>query len=105
MIKIKIISNPYNKETCFEHWDDENNEWIAVEYENNASSKLLSNEIAGGFFPFRVRQIVEQIVQDYKVPGEIIHILFEGSADEYQSLTYPIRYSIYRIFFILSILS
>lgn len=86
MIKIKIISNPYNKETCFEHWDDENNEWIAVEYENNASSKLLSNEIAGGFFPFRVRQIVEQIVQDYKVPGEIIHILFEGSADEYQEL-------------------
>lgn len=86
MIKIKIISNPYKKETHFERWDNESSEWIAVEYENDSSSKLLSNEIAKGFFPFRVRQIVEQIVQDYKVPGETIQILFEGSADEYQEL-------------------
>ena len=86
MAKIKIISNPYYKKTSFERWDDEKSEWIAIEYENNASSKLLSKEIAEGFFPFRVRQIVEQIVQDYKVPGDTIQILFEGSADEYQEL-------------------
>lgn len=86
MVKIKIISNPYKKETQFERWNDESNEWIAVDLESNASSKLLSDEIVKGFFPFRVKQIVEQIVQDYKVPGESIHILFDGSADEYREL-------------------
>ena len=86
MPKIKIISNPYKKETLYQKWDLENNQWIDINYENNRNSKLLKEELTHGFFPFKAKKIVDNIVQEYSLGEEQIELFFEGSADEFREL-------------------
>ena len=86
MPKIKIISNPYKKETLYQKWDLENNQWIDINYENNRNSKLLKQELTHGFFPFKAKKIVDNIVQEYSLGEEQIELFFEGSADEFREL-------------------
>ena len=85
MATIKIISNPYKKEIRYQRKTD-NREWADIDYTNSPNSKLLSKELTGGFFPFRVKQIVDVIVSEYSIPGEPIELIFEGAADEFQEL-------------------
>lgn len=61
MSKIKIISNPYNKITVFQSWDKATSRWCAID-STNSNSKLLCDELSGGFFPFKVKQIVDIII-------------------------------------------
>ena len=93
MAKIKIISNPYQKEVLFQRWNEETEEWVKIDYSDNPNSKLLKKEIIEGFFPFRAKQIMEQIVEEYGVPGEEIDIVFEGSSDEYDELKAVCEYA------------
>lgn len=80
---IKIISNPYIKKIKFQCWDDYRNEWVEIQEEN---SKLLSNEIVTGFFPFKVKKIVDEIIQEY-ISGDIkVTILFEGTEEEFDEI-------------------
>lgn len=86
MPRIKIISNPYKKEILYQKWDTEEGQWIDINYDNNKNSKLLSQELTHGFFPFKVEKIVECIIQEYNLGEEEIEIIFEGSADEFREL-------------------
>ena len=86
MTTIKIISNPYQKEVCFQRMEEENGEWINIDYTNNPNSGLISKELSSGFFPFRAKQIISVIVEEYGVSGEDVTILFEGSSDEFAEL-------------------
>lgn len=86
MVKIKIISNPYQKEVRYQKWVEERSEWDEINYANNRNSRLLSNELTQGFFPFKVKKIVDIIIDEYGIPGEGIEIYFEGSTDEYLEL-------------------
>lgn len=86
MISIKIISNPYKKEIRYQKLNEVNGEWTDITYDNSPNSRLLSSELTAGFFPFRAKQIVDVIVEEYGVPGEEIRLFFEGAADEYQEL-------------------
>lgn len=86
MAKVKIISNPYQKEICYQRWEEETDDWISIDYANNPNSKLLSKELSSGFFPFKAKQIIELIAEEYGVSGEDITVLFEGSSDEFAEL-------------------
>lgn len=86
MQRIKIISNPYKKETSYQKWSSEDEAWVSIDYENNRNSKLLNHELTGGFFPFRAKTIVDLLIEEYGADEEKIELFFEGSADEYQEL-------------------
>lgn len=86
MAKVKIISNPYKKEIRYQQWDAETGTWADINLSNHKSSKLLSKELTGGFFPFIVKQIVDQIAEEYQAEGETVEIVFAGSKDEFLEL-------------------
>ena len=85
MAVIRINSNPYEKKIRYQRQAD-TGEWLNVDALNSPNSKLLSEDLSEGFFPFRARQIVDTIVEEYGIPGEPITIIFEGAGDEYQEL-------------------
>lgn len=84
--QIKIISNPYKKEVKYQHWVEEENVWEDITYDTKRTSNLLKQELVAGFFPFKVKKIVDIIAKDYDNPDGI-SIFFEGSADEFRELT------------------
>ena len=86
MAKIKIISNPYQKTTLFQSWDDVANEWRMVDLNQNPNSQLLRNDLVTGFFPFKAKQILDIIICDYQAGDEKVDIVFEGTDDEYREL-------------------
>ena len=86
MATLKIISNPYKKEIRYQKWQDNGSQWIDIDYTNCRNSKLLSQELSKGFFPFCVKKIVDAIIEEYGAEGENIQVVFEGSADEFKEL-------------------
>ena len=86
MPKVRIISNPYEQEIHFQSWRDEEDVWKDVNSENNENSKLLREKITRGFFPYKVKEILDIIVEEYYVEGNPVEILFEGTQDEYAEL-------------------
>lgn len=86
MTKLKITSNPYQKEVRYQGWSEETNDWVDIDYTNNPNSKLLRQDLSHGFFPFRAKQIMGLIAEEYGVSGEEITVLFEGSSDEFEEL-------------------
>lgn len=81
--KIKIISDPYKSAVSFQLWDDG---WVPIDTNTDPDSMLLSNDIANGFFPFKAEGIVQTILEEYWVKNEELHIVFEGTDDEYAVL-------------------
>lgn len=86
MTKIKIISNPYKKEIVYKKWNEPFEVWTTIDASVSRNSKLLSEELAHGFFPFRAKQIIDAIVEEYASENESINIVFEGSMDEFKDL-------------------
>ncbi|MDR1043240.1 MAG: hypothetical protein LBL54_04980 [Clostridiales Family XIII bacterium] len=74
MSKIKIISNPYHKETKFLSWDESACNWRDISHANNSNSDLLSEGLGAGFFPFKVKQIFDIIVKEYCAGSEVVII-------------------------------
>lgn len=83
---VKIISNPYQKTTVFQSWDESTEQWIDIDRENNADSQLLREELCVGFFPFKAEQIVDVIIHEYSTGTQKTEIVFEGTDDEYLEL-------------------
>ena len=86
MVKIKIISNPYQKVTAFQSLDEATEQWLDIGRDNNADSQLLREDLCVGFFPFKARQVVDVIIHEYSAGSEKIVIVFEGTDDEYMEL-------------------
>ena len=84
MNKVKIISNPYEKKVLFERWNNQLNSWVTIDQESNSNSKLISNDFQTGFFPFKVYEIVHQLIAEYSVSEDPLLISFSGSDDEFQ---------------------
>lgn len=84
MRKIKIISNPYKKEIRYQDWDEQASQWIEIIADTYPHSKLVSKEFKEGFFPFKVKKIVDQIIKEFF--SEKIEIIFEGTKDEFNEL-------------------
>ncbi len=92
MAHLKIISNPYKKEIRYQKWQDKAKEWVDIDYSNCKNSKLLSQELSTGFFPFCVKKILDTIIEEYRVEDESIEIVFEGTADEFKELEAACEY-------------
>ena len=86
MATIRIISNPYRKEIKFELLDQSTSEWIEINYHNNSGSKLIKEEIKTNFFPYKVREIVEILINEYASSEGKLELVFAGSPDEYGEL-------------------
>ena len=88
MAKIKIISNPYEKKIAYQHWNDITEEWEPISYdsEDYMNSNLLKAEYTTKFFPFKVQEIVDIIIQEFCTGLDPIEILFEGTTDEFKDL-------------------
>ena len=86
MVTIKIISNPYRRETDFQKYEASTDSWMEIKVKN-PNSKLLSEDIVKNFFPYKVKQIVEQLKEDYIAGNDTLKIFFEGTEDEYHELT------------------
>jgi GTPase SAR1 family protein len=84
MSKIKIISNPYQKETIFQCFDENKNEWNDINSEGNSNSGLLQSGLRTGFFPFKAKQIIDTIITEYFTASSKVNIEFEGTDDEYK---------------------
>ena len=82
MVKIKIVSNPYDKNITYYRWDEAQNEWQIINYENNGNSLLISDDLTTNFFPFKANKIVDVIIDEFS-DGHV-SIEFEGTDDEYE---------------------
>ncbi len=65
MAVVKIESNPYEKKVSFFKLDDTSNSWVPVNAVNNENSKLISNGLVEGFFPFKLKEIIDIIINEY----------------------------------------
>ena len=86
MAKIRITSNPYRREIKFDLLDKASSEWIEINYQNNSGSKLIKGEIKKNFFPYKVREIVDILLNEYGANEGKLELVFAGSMDEYREL-------------------
>lgn len=52
MDTIKIISNPYRRETTFQKYEPSSDSWTDIKVKN-PNSKLLAEDIVKNFFPYK----------------------------------------------------
>lgn len=81
--KIKIVSDPYARSVTFCRWDGD---WIPITLETNPNSKLLGRGLAEGFLPFMVKEVVDTVLDEYRIGDEVVELVFEGPDDEYGEL-------------------
>ncbi len=84
MIFFKIISDPYKRKIRFATVNSDTNEEIPVTEADN--SDLVSDEVIHGFFPYNVKKIIDEIYAMKSKQGQSVHIIFEGTEDEYADL-------------------
>ena len=82
MVKIKIISNPYDREITYFTFNEATGEWIAND-DVNQDGYLRSIENKRCFLPFKIKEIINLIVSEYGSSDESIEIIFQGTNEEY----------------------
>lgn len=90
MVKVKVCSNPYQKEILFYKWDDGKNNWISIEYSDNPNSQLISEKITHSFLTFKAGEIIQILLDEYDDGGDFT-IEFEGAENEFQELNYLVE--------------
>ena len=95
MEKIRIISNPYNKDIKIETWNNDENNWVDIK-DTNPNSKLLNQKIINGFLPFVITNIIGIIVDEYYAGKKKIEVVFEGNSDEYNEVKKVCEYEEYK---------
>ena len=85
MKKIKIRSNPYNKEIEYYSLNESTMQWENIVVKN-PNSKLREERADTMFFPFRIDEIINIIRSDYYVGSEKVKVIFEGTTDEFNAL-------------------
>ena len=85
MATIKIKSNPYERKIEYLNYKEQVGEWEDIQ-KSNSNSKLREDESGKSFLPFKIKEIVDIIINEYYVNGEKVHILFEGTQEEFEEL-------------------
>lgn len=85
MTKIKIKSNPYERNIEFLSYKEQSEEWNDIR-DLNANSRLREIESVRSFLPFKIKEIIDIILEEYQVADEMITIVFEGTQEEYEEL-------------------
>lgn len=86
MTAVKIISDAYRQQTSFQSRNEAAEEWSDINIQINAGSKLLRDEFRSGFFPFKAKQIVDIILDEYGDGQQAVDVVFEGTDDEFREL-------------------
>lgn len=85
MAMIKIISNPYNREISFLSYKEQTGIWEDIR-ENNTNSRLREDASGKSFLPFKIKEIVDIIIEEYYIGTEKVKIFFQGTQDEYSEV-------------------
>lgn len=91
MGKIKIISNPYENSITYYSMNEELQVWENI-CEKNCNSKLREEDSKKCFFPFKMKEIVDNIIEEYYVKAKV-QVEFEGTLDEFVELQRVCMYS------------
>ena len=82
MAKIKIVSNPYNREISFLSYKEQTGLWEDIR-DNNANSRLREDESVKSFLPFKIKEIIDIIIDEYYIGTDKVEVFFQGTKDEY----------------------
>lgn len=85
MATIKIKSNPYERKIEYLSYKEQAAEWEEIQ-NCNPDSKLREDESGKSFLPFKIKEIVDIILDEYQAGDETINIVFEGTQEEYEEL-------------------
>lgn len=85
MATIKIKSNPYERKIEYLSYKEHAAEWEEIQ-KCNPDSKLREDESGKSFLPFKIKEIVDIILDEYQAGDELINIVFEGTQEEYEEL-------------------
>lgn len=85
MTKIKIISNPYEEDIKFEIYDGTSEEPNLIQ-NSGYKGNLISEKIQKGFFPFKVKEILDILKEDYGSKSNLLDVEFAGTSDEFDEL-------------------
>ena len=85
MATIKIKSNPYERKIEYLSYKEQTAEWEEIQ-KYNPDSKLREDESGKSFLPFKIKEIVDIILDEYQAGDELINIVFEGTQEEYEEL-------------------
>lgn len=86
MTKIKITSNPYLQNTFFQRWNETEGSWVDITIDTDPNGNLVKDEIRTCFFPFKVKDIVDTIIEEYDDGINDLELVFEGTDDEFREL-------------------
>ena len=86
MATIRITSDPYKREIKFDVLKKSTDEWVEVSFSNNPESRLITEDIRKNFFPYKVKEIVRILRDEYLSDDEMLTIYFNGTTDEYHEL-------------------
>ena len=85
MAKIKIVSNPYNREITYLRYHEADGKWLRID-ETDTNGYLRSIDYKKCFLPFKIKEIVDVIVSEYGSADEITELIFLGTAEEYEEV-------------------
>ncbi len=85
MATIKIRSNPYERKIEYLSYKEQTGDWEEIQ-RSNPDSKLREDESGKSFLPFKIKEIVDIILDEYYVGSEKVSIVFEGTQEEYEEL-------------------
>lgn len=86
MAEIKIVSNPYENTISYEKLSDRSGGWKDIASDPDYRGRLISSYYTTGFFPFKVSEILDELVEEYGEEDASLKVVFEGSDDEFESL-------------------
>lgn len=80
--KVKIISNPYNREILYLSYNNQTELWEDIK-QSSPNSRLREDESGKTFLPFKIKEVIDIIIEEYYTGSEKVQIIFEGTQDEY----------------------
>ena len=85
MTTVKIKSNPYERKIEYFIYKEQFREWEEIS-KSNPDSKLREDESGKSFLPFKIKEIVDIILDEYFGGSDKINIVFEGTQEEFEEL-------------------
>ncbi|MCR5836801.1 MAG: dynamin family protein [Lachnospiraceae bacterium] len=82
---MNIVSNPYEKKIEFKTLETSSQEWRDIR-ETNPNSKLREVESENFFLPFKIKEIMDTIADEYCIGKDKISVMFSGTLEEYRQV-------------------
>ena len=82
MAKVKIVSNPYNREIQYFSFNEFTNEWESIK-NSSPNSRLREDETGKTFLPFKIKEVIDIVIEEYYTGSDRVEIVFEGTQDEF----------------------